>query len=152
MANSTRQKIADHIITTVAALTTAGGYNFDWGEVQRGFKHFDNVPSDKFPAAYLAGIDEARENSTQREFQSDFSGSLVIYVKTANARDTEQLERDLDNVIEDVTKALMVDVTRGGVAITTELGEIDTDKGAFAPYASAEITVNCDYRAPVSAP
>lgn len=152
MANSNRKRILDNIVSTVAAITTGGGYNSSVGECKRGFKHFNAVPEDKFPAAYLAGADEKRVNSAQRTFTSDIEASLVLYVKGADAGDPEALEQALDNFIEDVTKALMVDVTRGGYAVTTELGDIDTDKGAFIPYASAEMIVRCQYRAGVTAP
>lgn len=152
MANSNRKRILDNIVSTVAAITTGGGYNYSVGECQRGFKHFNAVPEDKFPAGYVAGADEKRRNSAQRTFTSEMEASLVLYVKGTDAGDTAALEQALDNLIEDVTKALMVDVTRGGYAVTTEIGDIDTDKGAFTPYASAEMVVRCEYRAAVTAP
>jgi len=152
MANSNRKLIIDNVVSTLAGLTTVGGYNFNVGEAKRGFKHFNAVPEDKFPAFYVAGADEKRRNHSQREFRSDLLVSIVGYVRTADASNTEALEQDLDNLIEDATKALMLDVTRGGYAVTTEIGEIDTDKGAFAPYASVELIARCEYRASVSAP
>ena len=150
MAQPMRRRILDDIATTVAAITTGGGYNFSVGECKRGFKHFNNVPEDKFPACYVAGADEKSRNSAQRTFTSDVAASIVGYVKQANAADEEALERDLDNLAQDLRKALMVDVTRGGYAVTTEIVEVLTDKGAFAPYAGLEMIVNCEYRASVT--
>ena len=152
MANSTRKRIIDNIVSTIAAQTTGGGYNFSVGQCLRGHKHFNAVPEDLFPAVYVPGADENRKNSAQRTFTSDLLASVVGYVKTADASNTAALEQDLDNLIEDITKALMVDVTRGGYAVTTEIGEINTDKGAFTPYASVEMIVRVEYRAAVTAP
>lgn len=152
MANSNRKKILDNIVATLAAMTTAGGYNFTIGEAKRGFKHFSKVPEDKFPACYVPGADEKRRNVTNMEFRSDLIASVVGYVHVTDADDTTLLEQYMDDLIEDLTKALMKDITRGGLAITTEIGDADTDKGAFAPYAAVEMTVRCEYRAAVSAP
>lgn len=152
MANSTRKQIIDHISATIQAITTGGGYNFTIGESRRGYKHFNAAPEDTFPHVYAAGADETRKNSAQRTFTSELFTSLIGYVKTADAANTPALEQDLDNLIEDITKALMVDVTRGGIAVTTEIGEITTDKGAFTPYASVELIVRCEYRASVATP
>ena len=156
MANSTRKRIIDNLVTTLAAITTGGGYNLSVGEAKRGWKHFNNVSEDLLTSGkfciYAAGADEKRRNHSQREFRSDLLISVVIYVMTANSTDTEGLEQILDNAIEDATKAIMVDVTRGGYSVTTEIGDVDTDKGAFTPYASAEMIVRCEYRASVSAP
>ena len=153
---SLRSSILDNIASTLAAITVAGGYELACGEAKRGFKHFNNVPEDLlrsgYFAAYVAGADEKRVNSAQRYYTSDMDASVVVYVKTATSTDLETLERDLDKAISDVTEALMVDVSRGGYAVTTELVEVNTDKGSFAPYASAEIIVRTQYRASVSAP
>lgn len=153
---SLRGTIIDNVVSTVAAIAVSGGYTLTAGEAKRGYKHFNAVPEDKLTsgkfAAYAAGADEKRKNAAQRTFFSDMEIALAVYVKTADASDAEQLERDLDSAIADVTKALMVDITRGGVATTTEISEINTDKGAFIPYASAEMIVRCEYRTGVSAP
>ncbi|HYF53117.1 MAG TPA: hypothetical protein VEA41_02535 [Salinarimonas sp.] len=152
MANSNRKRILDNIASTLAAVTTGGGYNFTIGEAKRGLKAFDSVPADKFPVCYVAGADEVRTNVTNTQFRSDLRVSVVGYVKAANAADDEALEQRLDNLIEDITKALMVDITRGGYATLTEIVEVDTDKGAWQPFAGVEMVVRCQYRASVSAP
>lgn len=153
MANSTRKRILDDIKTTLAAITTGGGYNFTVGGAQRGYRHFNSVPEDAFPYACIAGADEKRRNVTNRELRSDVLASIVGWVKiTGDANDTAAVEQAIDNLIEDFTKALYVDITRGGIATLTEIGDIETDKGAFAPYGMFEMIVRCEYRAAVTAP
>jgi hypothetical protein len=152
MANSRRKRIIDNVISTLAAVTTGGGYNFTIGQAARGFKNFNAIAEDLFPVVYAAGADEKRVNMTNGEFRSDLMISLVGYVRVADAANTEALEQAIDNLIEDITKALMVDTTRGGFSTLTEIGEIDTDKGAFSPYASVELVVRCQYRVSAATP
>ena len=77
---------------------------------------------------------------------------VVGYVTHSNTADKPALERNVSKLIADITKALMVDVTRGGYAVTTEIGDIDTDKGFFSPFAAVEMTVRVHYRAAVATP
>jgi len=157
MADSTRKRVLDNIKTTLAAITAGATYTLTAGEVARGYKHFGAAPEDKLIAgkfcAYIAGADEERKNAAQRTFSSELLVTIAGYVKINDAPESnEALEHALDNMIEDFTKALMVDVTRGGYAVTTEIGKIDTDQGAFAPFAQVEMIVKVEYRAAVTAP
>ncbi len=149
---SKREQLLDNLVTALAAMTTGGGYNFTVGEAKLGLKHFEQTPPDLFPAAYVAGADEDRENSTNRGFKSDLRVSIVGYVRVPDAADTEQLERDVSKFLEDVTKAVLADPTRGGTSTFTEVVQIKADKGAWVPYAGFEMTVRCDYRATFAAP
>ena len=149
---SFRQEILDNIVTTLGAITTGGGYNFSVGECMLGLKGLNDSPADIMPNIYIAGADEKRRNLAQRTYHSDIFVAVIGYVKQTDTADKPKLERDLSKLIADITKALMVDVTRGGYAVTTEIGDIDTDKGAFAPVAGFEMVVRCQYRASVSSP
>jgi len=152
MANSSRKKILDDLVTTLGTIATGSGYNFTIGQAARGHRHFNSLAQDIYTAAFVAGADETRRNSAQREFTSDIRASIVAWVRHTDSHDKAGLEQALDNLIEDITKAVMVDVTRGGNAITTEITDIDTDKGAFQPWAGAEIVVKVTHRASVSSP
>ena len=150
--SSKREQVLDNLVTALTAIATGGGYNFTIGEAKLGLKHFEQTPADKFPAAYVAGADEGRDNTTNRGFKSDLTISIVGYVRVQDAADTEQLERDVSKFLEDMTKAIMADPTRGGLATYTQIGQVKADKGAWVPYAGFEITVHCDYRATFAAP
>lgn len=152
MANSTRKRIVDNVVSTLAGITAGGGYNYTVGEAKRGIKHFSKVPADKFPAFYVPGADEKRRNVTNTQFRSDIFVSVLGYVKVANAADKEALEQAVDNLIEDATKALMTDITRGGYAVTTEIGDIECDKGSWETHAGFEMVVRCEYRAATATP
>ncbi len=152
MADSKREEALDNLVAALALIATGSGYNFTIGEAKLGMKHFEQVPSDKFPAAYVAGADENRQNVTNRGFRSDTEASIAGYVRVTDSADTEQLERDVSRFIEDITKAVLADPTRGGKATYTEITRVKTDKGAWVPFAGFEITVKFDYRATFAAP
>lgn len=152
VAASTRESILDNIVSTMAAIAAGATYNYTPGLVQLGLLNFASVPEDEFPALFVAGADEKRSNVTSREFRSDLTASIVGYVRAEDAADSPKMERQLSRLIRDVTVALMSDITRGGYAVLTELGEIDTDKGSWEGFAGFEMTVRCQYRAATSAP
>ena len=150
MANSNRKKILDHVVTTLAAITAGGGYNNTVASAARGIKHFNDVGA--FPAFFVPGADEKRRNVTNREFRADPMISIVGYVSVADALDKPALEQAVDNLIEDATKALMADVTRGGLCVTTEITDIEANKGSWETHAGFEMIIRCEYRAATSAP
>lgn len=149
---SLRESILDNIVSTMTAIAASGTYNYTPGLVQLGLLNYAAVPEDKFPALFVAGADEKRVNVTNREIRSDLTASIVGYVKATDAADSPLLERQLSRLIRDVTIALMADITRGGYAVLTEIGEIDTDKGSWEGFAGFEMVVRCQYRAATAAP
>lgn len=152
MANSGREKVLDNIVAALGIIATGSGYNYTIGDYRLGLKHFQEVPEDKFPAAFVAGADEARTNVSNRGFKSILQVSIIAFVKVADSSDPAQLERDLSKFIEDITKALYLDPTRGGNATFTEVRDIKTDKGSWIPYAGCEMVVACDYRGSFATP
>lgn len=151
-AASNRERILENIKTTLAAITAGATYNYTPGEALLGLKSFTELSDEKFPAYYVAGADEERKNVTNSEFRSDIKVSIAGYLKISDASTPEELERQISRAVADVTKALYVDITRGGYSTFTEIETIDTDKGSWAPIGGFEMVVKCQYRASVSAP
>lgn len=152
MANTDKADlIMDNIKAAIVNISTGGGYNFDVGEVKRGLKNLSEVPEDKFPAAYIAGADEARENVTNAGFKSEMKITVLGYVHYSDASDVEELQRRINQFKQDVTKAIYVDHTRGGYSTYTEIDDIFTDKGTLTPYAVFEMIIKCDYRSTFAA-
>lgn len=152
MASSKRKLILDNIATVLATIATGSGYNFTIGQVQRGLKAYTEVPEDKFPSLFIVGGDEDRRDETNLGFLSDMDVHIVGYVKGADAADAVQLEQYVDNLIEDVTKALYVDHTRGGNAVYTEVQKVEADKGAWTPYCGFVMKVLVHYKGRYTAP
>lgn len=148
----TRQEIFENIKAAFALILAANGYNFTIAYADIGYKHFTELPADKFPALMVAGAGEKRGNATNLGFTSEMEVSVVGYVKSSDAYDPAVLERDLNRLIADTTKALYVDPTRGGKSTFTEITGVVTDKGAFQPYAMFEMMVQVEYRATFAQP
>lgn len=148
---SNRQSVLDNVKTVLSAISTGGGYNYTPGLVAQGLRHFQEVAVDKFPALFVAGADEKRNNETNSRFRSVMEVAIVGYIRSASD-DREQPVTDLSKLVEDVTKALYLDHTRGGYSTFTEVSVVETDQGDFHPYAGFRMTVLCDYRAAFSTP
>lgn len=149
---STRERILDHVVATIQGITIAGGYNNNIGECLLGLKHFEQAPSDTFPHAYVAGADEARDNTTNQSFLSVMTVVVIGYVKAADASNLTDLEHQVSRFVADIEQALMIDVTRGNDAIFTKIAAVKTDKGAWVPYAGFELSVTVQYRAKFTTP
>ena len=52
----------------------------------------------------------------------------------------------LEDLIQDVEKAMYIDETRGALAVNTVATGIDTDNGWLQPYGMAEFTFEVQYR------
>lgn len=152
MPTDKRFQVLENIKDTFDLITTAGGYNTDPGYKGIGIKHYTEIPEDKFPALMVAGADEDRQNGTNMTFTSGMEVSIVGYVKSSDALDPEIAERDLSRVIADLTKALLVDHTRGGLCKFTEIGTVRSDKGFIQPYAAFELIAQVEYRSNFSQP
>lgn len=148
----TRQEIFENIKAAFDLILAAGGYTANVGYTGIGYKHFTEIPADKFNAVMVAGANEKRVNATNLGFTSEMEVSVVGYVNSSDAHDPAILERDLNRFIADVTKSLYIDPTRGGHSTFTEITGVVTDKGAFQPYAMFEMMVNVEYRATFAQP
>lgn len=142
-----RQEIMADMKAAFDLITVAGGYNFNVGHTGTEYKHFAEIPEDKFPAVMVVGARERRENSTNKTFKSEMELVVVGFVKSADAQDSAGLSSRLNQFIADVTKALHVDHTRGGKSTFTEITDVDDDKGRIQPYAMFEMLVSVEYRA-----
>jgi len=146
VANSKRKTILDYLRdTTLAAITTAGGYNFDVGNVSRGIEPVDALPDSSFPALYITGNRAVRNNISRLTVKSLLQVVIECYVKRSG--DTNGLQSDLDNLIEDVSEALEQDRTLGGNCDHLEIQEVVADDGDLAPHAVAAIAVEIQYHA-----
>jgi hypothetical protein len=144
MANSKRALILNALRDTVLpAITTGGGYNYTLSTISRGLGQIDSIPDSSYPAVFLGRSTETRENLTRNQYQGRVSVVIVGYVKADTAGAGAQLA--LDNLIEDLTKALEQDRTQGGLAKWTEVKTIDTDDGDLDNLAACAITVEIVY-------
>lgn len=145
MANSNRKLILNYIRdTTLAQITTGNGYNTDVQHIKRGLEEIDKLPVSGFPALYVAKSSEDRSNLTRNQFFSRMQVVIIGYVK--NATGTDGLQANMDELIEDVTKAFETDRTLGGsLAKWLEIKNVTTDDGDMLPYGAFAMLVEVVY-------
>lgn len=146
MMSSVREQIIAEIVTTLGAVTVAGGYNNDLsGRVSRRLKHWEEVS--EWPQVMIAGGSEGKSSLTTTYAQGD----LEIIVR-GYEHDAEDPGTKLNALIQDVEKALMADPTRGALANYTTPIRVDTDEGWLTPYGIFEFRFNVTYRYARGAP
>ncbi len=152
MANSKRKKIIEYLRdTTLAAITTAGGYNNDIATIERGLRNIQRMADEEFPAIFIPGASEQREDETKVHFTSNMSVFLAAWVKDV-VGSYGGVQLLLDNIIEDITKAVYVDETLGGNAINTTISEVDPEDADDGAHGFALIKLDIQYNSLKSSP
>ncbi len=114
---SVRERILEHVVTTLQNITLANGYHVDMGSVQRydtkGFR------AKSMPACVIqAGEQEPKDGPTPMTTKE-----MVVWVHALIRRDEDSattVDEDLEVLLLDVETAMMQDRTRGGLATLTK--------------------------------
>ena len=146
---SKRSTILEHLRETLfPGITTTAGYNNTLNTIERGQRSRSSLGDTDFPALFIVTTKEKRKNITGNQFQATLQVALLLYVKDTKSdpnSDGTGVQKDLDLIIEDVTKKLEADRLQGGRVHWTEITDIDTDDGDLLPYAGAVIGVEFEY-------
>ncbi len=132
MADSRREIILQNVETTLEGISTASGYNFDVQEVSRKYLHYSEV--NDFPTIIIIPGPGEKEPHSNLEYKERFQIGLLAYVRADKDIDNAGLlSKDLEKLMQDIQKALLVDPQRGnpGWAVMTWLRRIE-------PYADWE--------------
>lgn len=156
---SKRETLLEYLKTLLATITVANGYNHTVALVERGMKNIRDLGDDKFPALFITMTHEKRKRRTHNQFSGDLQVIIVGYVRNTkgdfNGTGTG-IQLDLDNLIEDVTKAVETDpLQRDGSnprVYNTEITDVVTDDGDLYPTAGALISVTFSYVTEGTAP
>lgn len=141
---STRQTILDHLADTLLpTITTGGSYNFTVQTVNRGWRDPEELDDGKFPAIYVTQSEEIRQNITHNKIKSELNVILIGMVRTTNG--INDVQKEMDKLIEDVTKVLETDRTQGNRVHWTEIKRITTDFGDNEPYGVVRVDVQFVY-------
>ena len=140
MADSIREQILKQIVTTLEGVTVANGYDFDMKDVIR----IPTVPQEllAFPTAQV--IDETEE---VLDTPSHFSTRLLAGTIVVWSWDHRDISEAVNSILANTDKALMVDRTRGGLAISTETPSnrvVMAD--SVAPFGGVIIEFRVQYR------
>ncbi|MBI5050538.1 MAG: hypothetical protein HZC11_06665 [Nitrospirae bacterium] len=125
-----RERILANIKTTLEGITQGNGYNFDFASqtVQRWSMH-GNTPVD-IPMIIITPGDELEEPSVHPFSECTLSIFLsVFYINDKN--DAVPTDTYLNRLQGDIKKVVLLDHTRGGEAI-------DTDIVSTSPFVTTE--------------
>ncbi|MBW1666716.1 MAG: hypothetical protein JRJ66_01455 [Deltaproteobacteria bacterium] len=138
--SSIRENIISNVISTLEAVSTANGYNYDLsGRVSRTLKHWEECS--EFPQVFV--MDGAESKVYGSNIMVDSTLEVVIRAYEHDQSDTSQ---KLNNLLEDIEKALCADHTRGGYAVNTIPLKIETDEGWLQPFGILEFRWSIFYQ------
>ncbi len=123
MSISIREKILVNIETTLAGIQGAPTYNntFVSGSVQR-FKQRGNSKA-VCPCMIITAAPEEKEFGPDPYYTNRFSVGVEVYISQSE-EDADDTDPELNSLLDDIIKALMADVTRGGNARETAIKNI----------------------------
>ena len=140
-----RELILQDLISTLQSITTANGYALNVQNVDRHIEHWEKVA--EFPALFVVSGDERIEHKPGLTERANWSVGIVGYVKSE-----DQKSQEVEKLIGDVKKAVMVDTTRGGNATATTVDEIRDLSVVLSPYGIFEMDLTIIYHYEVSSP
>ena len=127
MAESVRNKALDNLVTTLAGITTGGGYTNTIASVSKRALDWETGPKDvTLPAIGVFPLDATYEYldvCTLRVAQR------VAVEFIWDAADQDAVWADGDSIVDDIVYAISVDRTRGGNAMDTRIESMETDSG-----------------------
>lgn len=145
---SKREGLLEYLKDLLAGITISAGYNTDVMVIERGIKNIREMGDDQLPALFITMTHEKRKRITVNQFQADLQVLIVGYVRNTkgdlNSTGTG-VELDLDELIEDVTKAVETDPLQGGRVYNTEITDIATDDGDLFPTSGMVLSVVFSY-------
>lgn len=152
MATSVRESILASLKTALALISTANGYeNNITGGVQRFNQNGNSLVT--VPTIVVIG---GSEEKSSKEAHNLTDCKLTVYLVAWARHDSESVV-DTDTVVNslilDVEKAIMVDVTRGGKAVDTNVVNVEPlDSVEGQPYCGAILEVEIWYRHTITDP
>tara|TARA_R110000824_G_scaffold55027_5_gene151630 strand:+ start:10485 stop:10940 length:456 start_codon:yes stop_codon:yes gene_type:complete len=127
MGTPARKTILDDIGTTLATITTGNGYKTTVLTVEAVGKGWGDVGAGAKPWLGYVPNQERLEYFPGGSIKAILNLSILCHVdgSTQSARSTS-----LNNLLDDIIKALAVDTSRSGNAISTTLTTVSTDEGS----------------------
>lgn len=125
MANAPRELIADNLATTLAAITVAGGYKSTVVTVERVLKSWDEVGNTaRMPWLGFMFEVEQVQHEPGGMLWCRLPFAIVGHLPSTDATRTS----DVNDILDDITKALNTDTTRSANAVQTTITESTSDE------------------------
>ena len=148
MASSIRQNIMTAVVSALANITTARGYQSSVKTCTESIKHWQEVGADQFPALFPIDSDEAKESFTFRGASAqDMKSTLTIVATSYLYSRTGVTSGTRCDLLRDIEKAMM-----NATAMTTISNVLDirpvrvvTDQGTIENYSIHDSEFAIDY-------
>lgn len=127
-----RENILAHIKTTLEGITEANGYNNDIASVQRWMQRGNILKS--VPCIVISAGQEDKRPEPNPLMSCRITVYLELYLRQ-NETDQTPTDSLINSLLGDIEKALMLDYTRGG-------NSLDTNIRAIIPFETQEGQVN----------
>ena len=133
-----RLDIIAAILGGLQGITVANGYATDVVEVEKLFKSWDDVPESKKPWLGFAPDVERYEYQPSHQIRCYLDLRLIGHVseKTIDARYDK-----IENLTDDIIRALRQSVIRSGCASSITLTELQTDQADPLAYGAGSFTM-----------
>jgi hypothetical protein len=138
---SLRKQIIENIRLTLAEKIGGDGYNFDINEKNVGVYMLKMEQVKSWPYICVTSRAERKEDERESQMFAYMEVILYLYVKDG----TDPVSK-LEDLVQDVEKAMYIDHTRGNLAINTWAVSLETDIGLAKPYGVAQFTFEIQYR------
>jgi hypothetical protein len=147
-----KELISQNIKTTLESISTANGYDNDYKNVQmynQGKNTFNDLPCIIFSSDF-----EEKQEKPLGLFTCDLSvGVGVWFIHDYIEYPVDTTESILNSFQGDLEKALMVDRTRGGLAVNTNIRSLDRlEMGDDDDFTGVIIYLEINYRHSVTNP
>lgn len=147
MADSVRELIEQNVKTTLEGVTIANGYQVNILQVFRYGQPFPATP--ECPAAQIIPEGETYEPAPHPLYTAKLTLMVALLVEA----EVGKVAKAINDILADVTKALMADVTRGGNAVRTFiLSSSVYESGVTEPIGDVRLRVEIHYRMSFSNP
>lgn len=139
-----KERVVTHIVSTLEAIDGSPSYHHEILAVKR--QSPDNpvlvFTAQEFPAIIVSHADIVRSDDVNAMIQCELGVTL-----RASLLDRENHATELEWLVADLHKALLTDVTRGGIAVDTKItGETVYDQEEQTGIASVDLAVRVRFR------
>ena len=143
MGTPRRTTILSNIGTTLATITTSNGYKTTVATVEAVAKSFGDMGSGAKPWVGYAPVRETLAYQPFNDIECTLSITMLCHIDGATQGDRAT---KLNNLLDDIIAALAVDTTRGSVAISTSITEVQTDEGSPDAGGFGSMLLNVEVR------
>ena len=144
MASSIRQKIVEDVETSLDAIAIAGGFQTDVTTVERLIRHWDDNKSDR-PWIGFTPSRETYQYQPNNCIRVTLPFQLLAYVDKVDQAVRADTTQKVNDLLDDIIKALMADPTRSGNAVMTTITNDDTDESIDCPVGIVQLNFTVVY-------